>query len=258
VDANAARAVVDWLLTAPVPALLLLLLGWLMPRGRRIGRAFLALGTIVLLLMLLPLTGKVLAWPLWHSVVPYQGPAARADAVVALTAGVYSDGAGRWWGGRNTARRVARALQIRAALDVPLLVVGGRPKANMPAEAEVAAAQYGLDDARVIRVGLGRNTLESARAVLRAMPALAGRPVLLVTNATHLARAAAVLRSLGVVVAGAGLDTDELGHLAATDFLPSLDGMSLVSDALHEYAGIAWYLATGDIELDDLVRPRVR
>jgi uncharacterized SAM-binding protein YcdF (DUF218 family) len=88
------------------------------------------------------------------------------------------------------------------------------------------------------------------------MPALAGRPVLLVTSATHLARAAAALRSQGLVVEGYGLGTDTLGELEATDFLPGLDGMALVSAALHEYAGIAWYLATGAIETDDLVRPR--
>jgi uncharacterized SAM-binding protein YcdF (DUF218 family) len=80
--------------------------------------------------------------------------------------------------------------------------------------------------------------------------------VILVTNATHIARMSASLRHSGldVVVASGNSLIAAYGPAtwSARDFIPSNRGFKLTRRALWEYVAILRYLVIGDLDIRDL------
>ncbi|OGA16277.1 MAG: hypothetical protein A3I63_00035 [Betaproteobacteria bacterium RIFCSPLOWO2_02_FULL_66_14] len=74
--------------------------------------------------------------------------------------------------------------------------------------------------------------------------ALAGRnirTVVLVTDATHMPRAARAFEAAGLRAVPAPVHFHASAPLNVTDFLPSVDGLELSRNALHELVGAVWY-----------------
>ena len=73
------------------------------------------------------------------------------------------------------------------------------------------------------------------------------------TSPKHVARMALALRRQGIVSVVARPEQDERRHATrGPGLVPSYSGLKTTRAALYEYAGIAWYLMSGDIAIADL------
>lgn len=248
-------------LSLPMPSLWLLLAGLIFWRWRALSRALMVLGTVLLMVLSLPIVGRGLAMPLRAGAVPHNSIAEDGQAAVIVpTGGAFSDGTGRWWPTRSSLVRGQAGLVISEVLDLPMIVSGGPLAPGQPPESETLAAVLGWD-AKVTLEPTGRNSSETARAVAALLPSEGATSVVLVTSPNHIARMRAALRHQGLDVVAtpaplsppltgaAGSGTTGLG---LRDFLPSATGLKLSRAALYEYAGLASYLLSGRIDLADL------
>ena len=236
----------ETLLIWPMPLVWLLGLGVVLrQRGRRIS----LLAAAGLIVSSLPVVGLIMEQPL--TAVPRFELAAKVDAIIVPTAGIFDDMASNWWGEENTIRRVARGRQLQEQTGLPLYVAGGVAGTDEPAEAGVAAEVMGIPGQELRLEEGSRNTAEMGRNIA-AMLELAPR-VVVVTNRVHILRAAASLRRHGVEVMAAPVSGDDSAQQSGVWlFVPSVFGLRATSEALHEYVGIAWYLVRGHIRFRDL------
>ena len=244
---------IEW----PMPAIWLTMAGYILGwrLGRRWGR-WLAIGAALgLVASSVPLVGLVLLRPL-AAVPPYVAPDGIA-AIVVPTAGVFVDSRGQWWSGGNTIRRVSRGLQLQSATGLPLYIAGGGSSGDRGglSEARIVLEQMGIPPGTVRLEETARNTDETGRAIaeLLAADSSAAGPftVVVVTDRPHGIRMAASLRANGVAVV-MSLETGLEEEVRHSNFLPSVWGLKLTAAALHEYVGIAWYLARGNFRVADL------
>jgi uncharacterized SAM-binding protein YcdF (DUF218 family) len=123
-----------------------------------------------------------------------------ADAVVVLGCRLKPDGTT----GALLARRVARGVELFQRGAAPLLVLSGGGGGAVP-EAEVMrriARAAGVPEAALIVEPRSRNTRENARETARLLAACGRSSVLLVSDRTHLPRAALLFRRAGLTVVG--------------------------------------------------------
>src|SRR3546814_12604501 len=93
-------------LAPPLPLIGLLMVGLLLGRAQRVGRVLTALGALGLLVCSIPLTGKLLAYPLLRFERAAPSAPAVPAAILVPTAGAFNDAAEGWW--RSEARRVGK------------------------------------------------------------------------------------------------------------------------------------------------------
>ena len=237
----------------------LLLAALVLWRWRRVSRGLFLVGSLSLVIASLPVVGKSLVWWLANSapLMEDTDDGKIYAAIVVPTAGLYEDGSGRWWPTANSNRRAAEGRRLQRQLGLPLIISGGSPSPGQPPEAEVVAKLVGIDNA-LLEI-TAKNSAETAAAVAGILCTRYPGPVILVTNATHIARMSASLRhnQLDVVVAPSGSLVAAYGPATWTvrDLIPSNRGFKLTRRALWEYAAILRYLAIGDLDIADL-RPR--
>jgi len=240
------------LLLPPLNVVLLLLLGlWLLPRRPRTARTLIATAASLLLLLSLPLVSDALCRLV--DIYPPTSLSALertdADAVVVLAGGwrkapEYGDGA--YAVNSRSLQRLRYGVRLHRATGLPLALVGGAGRSDVPPEsvlmAETLTADFGLA-ARWIETR-SRNTAENARYAAELLLRPDGAPrVLLVTHAFHMARAVPEFVAQGFQVIPA-----PMGFCAAPEWRPHLGdlwpGIGALHNsylALHELIGRAWY-----------------
>lgn len=254
------RAVFDQYLTMPLPILWLMLLALFAWRRRRTSRALFAIATVLFALASMPAVGKLLTWGLASAAPPlHVGDGRDYAAIVVPTGGSYDDGTGRWWPTKPSIMRTVAGLALRRSLGLPLILSGGAVEPGRPAEAVTVAAEFGLTDPAIRLETRSRNSSESAAEVAAILAGEPVRRVLLVTSTPHVARMGAVLRHNGLSVAAAPVGTQPRdlapGAWEIIDFVPGDRGLKLTRSALTEYAAIAWYLASGRLDIGDVWPP---
>lgn len=232
-----------------------LILGRYAPaRGRVVAVGVLILGY---LLSIRP-GAEALLEPLeaWHPPLTRIPP--EAEAIVVLSGGRIP-GSPEYSGaalGDSSLQRVRYAARLARGGDLPLYATGGSPLGEgLPAGrlmARALAEGFGLAPERIRAEVESRNTAEH---VSRLYPLLKGRtPVVLVTTAWHMPRAAATFRTGGLPPIPAPTDFHEDRGRAYTflDFLPTASALEMSRNAFHEYLGLGWYWLRGSISLPSL------
>ena len=244
------RYILENLLSVPVPLIILLVLGVFFWNYRRLSFALIVFATGLLVILSLPVTSRLLTYPL--SMEQYLQSGQEVDAVLVPTAGIFLDPGGRWWSNNTGVVRAVRGHQLSQELDIPLIISGGSPETEPVSEAEVLVKQLGWGGEPLIVEKTADNTWETAVAVSSIMSRLGGGRVLLVTSPAHLKRMAATLRAqgLGVSVVASPFPNKKK---AAYGWIPSAAGMGASRGALREYIAIVHYLMNRHIEVSDLL-----
>lgn len=255
------RTLFDIFLVWPMPALWILLPGLILLR-LRLGKMLVLLGGPLLLGGTTPLVGNILLGSLERGAPIYDSeatPAGKFDAIVVPLAGAYEDPAGRWWPMPGSVDRTVRGQEIQAKTGFPLLVIGGAPLPGQTVPEAVALQRVIALAPDTVIESSARDTFETAVAVSEWVKTPEGSSwqprVVIVTGGSHVARMAASLRRFGIDVAAAPPRRYEDTRIVRNfwlDLVPSASGARRVRQALHEYTGIGWYLASGRIRLRDL------
>jgi uncharacterized SAM-binding protein YcdF (DUF218 family) len=134
-----------------------------------------------------------------------------------------------------------------------VLVSGGKPNPDEPGPpcADVMAEELRRLGARAKDVAIeneSRNTYENAVESARLLRERNVSHILLVTDASHLPRAAACFRKQGLEVLSSGCGNRSAAwKVAVTDFVPSLTGLRAFHAAAHEWGGLVVYWVRGRI-----------
>jgi uncharacterized SAM-binding protein YcdF (DUF218 family) len=145
--------------------------------------------------------------------------------------------------------RIVEAIRLHRELpDSKLVVSEGTTYENMSvAEVMARAAQtLGVAEQDIVLEKQARDTEGSARFV----QSIVGTDrFILVTSASHMKRAQALFRKLGMDPIAAPTDYESLNNLipGVTDFLPNSSGARKADLALHEYIGLVWARLRGKI-----------
>ena len=236
----------------------LLVLAGVAWRWRRICGRLAVLGAVLLVLSSLPAVGRLLAWPLFLGIEERSTLTDfDADTILVPTAGAFRDAAGVWWPKEGTIRRVVVGLELQSRLDLPMIVSGGAPFGQDVPESLTLSRVMPWPTDRVRLETTARNSAGTARAVAAILAEDGAQKVLLVTDRNHIERMRAALRRQGLVVAtieaaSSVSGADPGSSWSWRDFVPAESGMDVTAGALHEYAGIGWYLLRGYIRLRDL------
>jgi uncharacterized SAM-binding protein YcdF (DUF218 family) len=263
---SAILLIVKRLLLPPGGFLLVALaLAWLGARRRRAPRLGWALLFLAVTVLCLPVTGRWLlagleSYPAlaWATGAP---PSASrgVGAIVVLGAGRARRAAE--YGGADTVsgtalERLRYGVLWQRRTGLPLLVSGGDPLGEGGPEADLmaaAAAEWGVDPAQIWREGGSPNTADNARLSAALLARHGIRRVLLVTHAAHMRRAVATFQAAGLAVVPAPLGFH--GAAAAgpgvVDYLPSLHGLAMSTEALYEGLGWWWYRLRGWVRAED-------
>ncbi len=247
--------IVQVLLLPPGVFLLLMAMGFMIRKEcRMFGRLLIASGFVLLYLVSIRPVSNTLMEPLerTHPPLNITREQVKADAIVVLAGGV-RDLSWLKLGpqpSESSLERTAEGVRIFRITRLPLMLVGGSgdPYWEKVSEAEAMAriaSGLGVPDKSIIVIDSVRNTLESARAVKRE---LKGKRIILVTSASHLARASGMFKKLGfeVIPAPCGFRAERKKRSFFT-FLPGADSLLTSSYAFAEYMSLAWYTMNGDL-----------
>lgn len=180
------------------------------------------------------------------------------DMIVVLTRGSTLTGAGEWIPSADTYQRVAKSFEIQDKVSsrVPLLISGGKTYGHRyPSEANVAKNYFTRSRAQVTPViteETSLNTKESALEVVRILKENVAKDVLLVTDEIHMLRSLAAYRARGINPIAYPVYVLQRGNLGVSDYVPSWRGVMLNAKVLREIYGIAGYVLSGDMRLEDV------
>jgi uncharacterized SAM-binding protein YcdF (DUF218 family) len=169
----------------------------------------------------------------------------EAEAIVVLSGGTVTrspEEGGRASPGPETLKRLTYAYRLHLASGLPIITTGGTPlSAGAGGE---AMGRYlvalGADPKTVFTEEASRNTFENAALVAKQYD---HRKVILVTSAYHMPRSVWTFKQMGFQVVPAPTDykIDGDGY-SLWSFFPSMNSLHDSYRALHEYAGILYYL----------------
>ena len=245
----------------PFTLLLLVIVGVLVVLWRRRAispRALLALAipTALLYLFCTPLIAYLMVGTLEWSYPPVDQRPPQTEAIVVLGSGVSPPDAVRRKAvldASGNARCLKAAELYRAGPPCPIVVTGGRVELckKGPVMAEVMGdllVQLGVAKQDVLVEAKSRSTHENAVYAAELLHRRGIDSVVLVSDATHLARGVRCLERQGlqVVAAGCYYRATEL-RLTLYSFLPSAEAASRNQAVLHEYLGFVWYWLHGRI-----------
>lgn len=234
-----------------------LLGGWLLARLTRLrntGRGLVVAGLVLTYVVFFGPWGQLAV----HSLEgPYRplviGPSHQGVRwIVVLSGGLYADarGPGPWGRLRETSlRRTLEGARLARALpSARLLLTGGVVRGKLT-EAELmaqVARRLGIDRQRIVKDEKPWDTAGQARSVAALVKS---DPVILVTSANHLPRAAAMFRRVGVKVIAAPTDW-RIGRARVSLWsfvVPQPGAAVLWRIALHEYLGMVWAWIRGQV-----------
>jgi uncharacterized SAM-binding protein YcdF (DUF218 family) len=229
---------------------------WRRQRPRSRSLVVLALASVCLTLLSLPITGFLALRSLESAYPPADETPAPGDTLVVLSAGMILDDAD---GARvrldpTSLTRCWHAAQLyRRAGKCRVLLSGGKTDWAVPGPTLAEAMQavvipMGIDAQDIVLEKKSATTYENA---LYSQPLLnhdGGRRIWLVTSAAHMGRAAGCFRKQGVAVTPAPCDHQTVvWQTSLTDFVPALGGLEQFTRAVHEWQGYVWYRLRGRI-----------
>lgn len=155
------------------------------------------------------------------------------------------------WPNSETVRRVASGLSEAKTRQIPIAFSGGVSGDGASSEAAAVRERIGLPDG-TLADETARTTFENAQAFARFAADKGWTHAVVATSPTHRRRAAAMLRAMGVRIAGVAKAGDSGGIPAYRRYIPSLTGLNLWRRPTYETAAIISYLAHGRISPGDL------
>jgi len=221
-------------------------------RRYALGRWLLFVGILLFYILGITPTGVALLRPLELRYAPFDGQGHSYDAVVVLSGGIRGEpqtGTTTILGTHSLDRLVCGMRLVRNGAAPILVVSGGAGHPFGPAKPEADtmrefAIEFGIPPSAILTEGRSRTTVGNAVEVRRLLPNT--RRIVLVTDASHLPRSAAVFRKQGFDVAPYPCTyLTAAGSWDPFDFLPCSDGLARVNIAIHEYVGMAAYWAMG-------------
>lgn len=140
-------------------------------------------------------------------------------------------------------RRTVYAAQLAARTGLPLAVSGGSPSGGALGEAELMKSllENGFRQRVTLVEAKSFDTRQNARYIAKALAGGTVRTLVLVTDVTHMPRAARAFEAAGLKVVPAPVYFRASAPLNVTDFLPTVDGLELSHKVSRELVGAAWY-----------------
>lgn len=249
------KAVAFWLMPLQASMTLLVVGLWLLLRGRRprLGRSFVFLGVLILLVCSHRQVGRRLLAPLEQHYppvpeitvdLPLPTELARSRYIVVLGGGHTDSGSVSAIGQLSpyALGRITEAVRLARLLPHAQIITNGPGEANQPSHAEIlarAAQSLGIDKTRFITLDKGRDTFGETTAI-RAI--VGDAPFALVTSAWHMPRAMSLMRGAGLHPYPCPADFHALPPVRYTlhDWLWGLDGLEKSTWAIYERLGLTW------------------
>jgi uncharacterized SAM-binding protein YcdF (DUF218 family) len=219
----------------------------LLCRRQRAGLALIVVGAGIGLLLSTPFVAGRMAQLIetpWTADGATQQPS-KAQAIVVLAAG-FSSYAPEYGGSTIDGialQRLRYAAHLWRRHNLPILISGGQ----VPAAARPLAAL--MRDALIDDFGVpvrwteerSHDTYENATYSAAILRTAGITTILLVTDATHMARAAALFERAGIDVIPAPTAFTAPARTFPTDYLPHLSGLQASYYAVYEILANAWY-----------------
>jgi uncharacterized SAM-binding protein YcdF (DUF218 family) len=181
-----------------------------------------------------------------------------AQIIIVLTSGMYWAGPSVGWMPKpESIHRLAVGYEIQRMLGlrIPVIVSGGHTFGfNNPSEARTTADFFARHRSELVPTELEESSTNTYESALQLAPILARREahnIILVTGEAHLARSMATYRARGINVLGIPA-TGLWQPSGVQGWLPSMEGLTLSTNAVYEGLGMASYLLSGKIKLSDL------
>lgn len=220
-------------------------------RARRTGLAILAVTTLVFYLLSAPFFANRLA-----RIVSRMPPLSEnadlsaAQAIVILSAGSYAGGPE--YGGVTLDRATLDRLRYGAHLyhrhALPVLVSGGVQR-GVPGTL-AGAMKQALEEDFAVPVkwveDRSADTIENARFSTPILKEAGVGTILLVTDASHMPRAAPLFEAAGLKVIAAPTDFPSPTDAWPTDLIPRVAALERSETAIYELLGTAWHRARGE------------
>lgn len=140
--------------------------------------------------------------------------------------------------------RVAEGVSIYNRYPEMTMIFSGYgkndPVSNARKNAEMALSM-GVKPEKILLLENAKDTYQEA---VQAKKIIGDQPLVLVTSASHMPRAAALFKKAGINIIAAPTDFQIKKRDSLLQF-PSADGLARSEAAFHEYLGIAWSILTG-------------
>ncbi|WOT06362.1 YdcF family protein [Shewanella youngdeokensis] len=229
-------------LLMPVPLVIILIaLGYLVIRHRKLARASLAIAVGMLIVLCSGFGSNMLLAPLENKYPVNHDPIEQPCFVMVLGSGhneAKNQTAVQQLSPTALARLSEGLRQLSLGHACQLVVSGWSGGINKRAHADVmfdAAVELGVNPSTIIKLPLAKDTIEEAQYMqLEMMDA----PIRLVTSASHMPRSMMIFKQIGLNVSAAPSDFAQR-QVSWWYF----DAQSLLSSqrAIHEYIGLAWF-----------------
>ncbi len=249
-----------WVMPMPLCLVLLVVGAWLLRSARRakLGRVLVTTGVLLLLVFSNKLISAALVRPLENRYPPIPELPANAPLPPALARCRYvvvlGSGNGNTPGraalselSQSAHARIGEAVRLLRRLPDAKLVVSGPPEGDHPSHATAlarAAISLGIDESRIARIELVRDTEDESLAVQRK---LGSEPFALVTSAWHMPRAMALFHAAGLqpLACPADFNAHDDGHFHFTDLLCDTESLERSTWAVRERLGYLWIALRG-------------
>jgi uncharacterized SAM-binding protein YcdF (DUF218 family) len=212
---------------------------------RRLGEFMTAASCVLLLLLSMPIFGGALLVALEQYPPPNAGEAAKAGAIVILSATIarYGGEDPGFGPGQLTLERERAGSAVFRRTQLPILVTGGVLRSGGPPIAEVMAQSLRDDFQTPVRWVEQRSedTWENAEYSARILRANGITTVYLVTHAWHMRRALIAFHHFGIQAIPAPVELDHYPKFSSYDLLPKIAGWQTSYYAMHEWIGCAYY-----------------
>lgn len=213
---------------------------------------------VAVYLIATPWFGLALSHTLSHHITGRSlKPGTPVDAIVVLTAGMINAGPMGWLPKPDSINRLAVAYQLQDMLGsrIPVIVSGGHMAGvQNPSEAAVVAQFFARQRTEITPTELeeaSTDTYESAMQLAPVLSKRAAKNVILVTDETHMLRAAATFRGRGIDVIPIPAVSLPVS-MGIKMYLPSIYGFGLTNNAMYELYALAGSLLTGKVTWSDL------
>ena len=151
---------------------------------------------------------------------------------------------------QSSTRRLLEAVRLYHLMDRPKVVLSGGSGNPFVKVSEAALMRelllsLGIPNRRILIEGDSRNTFENGKAVQRLS---LDKPLILITSASHMARALGVFKALGMNPLPAPCDFK--ARWSADDplrYFPSAGALATSTAAIYEYLGTWWYVLRGKL-----------